>query len=111
MDAEWGGYWKTDDNLNIVDAPMPGSLSSAEVLWKQQYGTFGNYTNSISDGILVDGKICCFQGNELLYLDPVTGETLTKVKMRDKGKQCIYQAAVCGRNDFRSADKRKNPGV
>lgn len=22
--AEWGGYWKTDDNLNIVDAPMPG---------------------------------------------------------------------------------------
>lgn len=89
VDAEWGGYWKTDDNLNIVDAPMPGSLSSAEVLWKQQYGTFGNYTNSISDGILVDGKICCFQGNELLYLDPVTSETLTKVKMRDKGNSAF----------------------
>ena len=61
----------------------------AEVLWKQQYGTFGNYTNSISDVILVDGKICCFQGNELLYLDPVTGETLTKVKMRDKGNSAF----------------------
>lgn len=89
VDSEWGGYWKTADNLNIVDSAMPDSLSSAEVLWKQQYGTSGSYTNSISDGILVDGKICCFQGKNLLYLDPVTGETLSKTQMREKGNSAF----------------------
>lgn len=98
VDAEWGGYWKTGDNLNIVDAPMPGSLSNAEVLWKQQYGVPANYTNSISDGILVNSKLCCFQGEYLLYLDPATGEILNKVKMRGKGNSAftkpLYAAGI-----------------
>lgn len=98
VEAEWGGYWKTEDNLNIVDAPMPSSLASAEVFWKQQYGSYGDYTNSVSDGILVEDKICCFQGAYLMYLNRETGEVVKQVKMVSKGNsgftKPLYAAGI-----------------
>lgn len=89
LNAEWGSYWKTEDNQNILDAQTPESLSSAEVKWKKQYGTYGDYTNSISDGILVEQYICSFQGQYLYYLDRNTGETVKSVKMRGKGNSAF----------------------
>lgn len=89
VDSEWGGYWKSDDNVNVVDAQTPGSLASAEVRWKKQYGANVDYNNSISDGILVQDYICCFQGQYLLYLDKKTGETVKSVKMLSKGNSAF----------------------
>lgn len=60
-----------------------------EVKWKKQYGTYGDYTNSISDGILVEQYICSFQGQYLYYLDRNTGETVKSVKMRGKGNSAF----------------------
>ena len=34
LNAEWGSYWKTEDNQNILEAQTPESLSGAEVKWK-----------------------------------------------------------------------------
>ena len=73
LNAEWGSYWKTEDNQNILEAQTPESLSGAEVKWKKQYGTYGDYANSISDGILVEQYICSFQGQYLYYLDRTPG--------------------------------------
>lgn len=89
LNAEWGSYWKTEDNQNILEAQTPESLSGAEVKWKKQYGTYGDYTNSISDGILVEQYICSFQGQYLYYLDRNTGETVKSVKMRGKGNSAF----------------------
>lgn len=89
VDSEWGGYWNTKDNVNIVDARTPQSLSSAEVRWKQQYGANVDYNNSISDGILVQNYVCCFQGEYLLYLDKETGEAVKRVKMSAKGNSAF----------------------
>ena len=89
LNAEWGSYWKTEDNQNILDAQTPESLSSAEVKWKKQYGTYGDYTNSISDGILVEQYICSFQGQYLYYLDRNTGEVVKSVQMRGKGNSAF----------------------
>ena len=80
LDAEWGGYWKNADNQNITDAPTPSSLDNAEVRWKQQYGSNADYSNSVSDGILVENYICCFCGETLMYLDRATGEMIRSVK-------------------------------
>ncbi|QNM09465.1 cadherin-like beta sandwich domain-containing protein [Wansuia hejianensis] len=85
LDAEWGGYWKNADNQNITDAPTPSSLDNAEVRWKQQYGSNADYSNSVSDGILVENYICCFCGETLMYLDRATGEMIRSVKMAAKG--------------------------
>ena len=85
VDSEWGGYWKNENNQNVVDAQTPSSLESAEVAWKQQYGKSADVTNSISDGILVENYVCCFQGNQLLYLNKETGETEKSVQMSGKG--------------------------
>lgn len=85
LEAEWGGYWKNDNNQNIVDAMTPSAPLEVEVLWKQQYGSNADYSNSVSDGILVDNYICCFSGSTLMYLDKNTGEMIKSVKMAASG--------------------------
>ena len=85
LDAEWGGYWKNEDNQNIVDSETPSSLANTELLWKQKYGSNGDNNDSVSDGILVENYICCFQGNMLMYLDKTTGETVMSTKMTARG--------------------------
>ena len=85
LDAEWGGYWKNEDNQNVVDAAAPVSLANTEVQWKQKYGSNADYSNSVSDGILVEQYICCFQGNLLMYLDKATGEIVKSVTMAAQG--------------------------
>lgn len=89
LNAEWGSYWKTQDNQNILEAQMPDSMSATEVKWKKQYGTYGDYSNSVSDGILVEQYICCFQGQYLYYLDRTTGEAVKTVQMRGKGNSAF----------------------
>ena len=85
LEAEWGGYWKNQDNQNVVSSPTPTSLSNAVVLWKQKYGENANNNKSVSDGILVEDYLCCFSGDSLMYLDKNTGELVKSVTMTDKG--------------------------
>ena len=85
LDSEWGGYWKNENNQNIVDAMTPAAPLEAEVLWKKQYGSNADYSNSVSDGILVEDYVCCFSGSTLMYLDKNTGETAKSVKMAASG--------------------------
>ena len=81
LDAQWGGYWKNESNQNIVDAMAPAARLEAEVSWQKQYGENADYGKSVSDGILVENYICCFNGNILMYLDKDTGEIVKSVKM------------------------------
>lgn len=85
LEAQWGGYWKNEDNQNIVDAAAPRALEYVEVKWKQQYGANADYSNSVSDGILVEDYICCFSGNVLMYLDRETGEVVKSASMAARG--------------------------
>lgn len=85
LQAEWGGYWKDENNQNILAARTPSSLDNAEVMWKQQYGSNADYSNSISDGILVENYICCFNGDVLMYLDKDTGELVKSAGMAARG--------------------------
>lgn len=95
LDTEWGSYWKTKENQNIVSAKTPLSMSNIEVLWKQKYGSNADYTDSISDGILVENYICCFRGKTLMYLDKNTGELVKSTTMADKGNSS-FQKPVYG---------------
>lgn len=85
VDSEWGGYWKTSDNQNIVEAAPPTDTSTAEIKWDVQYGKNAASANSISDVILVDGKLCGFYGDQLVLLDKTTGEIKKNVTMAAAG--------------------------
>lgn len=89
LSSEWGGFWKTEDNQNITSAGMPVSLDNAEIYWRKQYGKSGNDNDSVSEGILVENYLCCFQGKTLMYLDRNTGEIVSGVTMDDTGNSAF----------------------
>ena len=89
--SEWGGYWKTTENLNIVSAATPSSANNTEILWKQKYGKNSDALGSLSDGILVEDDICCFYGNQLVYLNKETGEIEKSVTMQGPGNSTFVK--------------------
>lgn len=89
LEAEWGGYWKTEENQNITTSPGPISAENTELAWKQQYGVSGDDNNRVSDGILVEDYLCCFQGRTLMYLDKQTGACVKSVQMTTPGNSAF----------------------
>ena len=84
-ETAWGGYWKTDANMNITDDPVPAVPQEAEVLWAKQYGTSQDALDSVSDAVFVGDRLLCFSGKTLMYLNKNTGEVEQSTQMITNG--------------------------
>ncbi len=71
---DWPQFGKTAANMAVTDAATPVSASQTAIKWAVRLGQ--GYQNNPSPPILAEGAMFLLCGQEILKLDPETGETL-----------------------------------
>ena len=89
IDAYWGTYFRTDDNLNIFGGRSVRTPAESLLRWRSD-------SAPLSELGIVDGMIIACDEEKLLLIDEKTGKVIHSAKLTDKAQITMNNKPVYG---------------
>lgn len=89
IDAYWGTYFRTDDNLNIFGGRSVRTPAESLLRWRSDRAP-------LSELGIVDGMIMACDEEKLLLIDEKTGKVIHSAKLTDKAQITMNNKPVYG---------------